>query len=624
MCLPSEAGTAFDVGLGVVIGQQRGPAATRGRLHIFLGATPGAGKTYAMLTAGGRCAAAGDDVVVVLVETHGREDLQRTVEANGLDIIPPRRINYRGVDFEEPDYDAVRARHPDLVVLDELAHTNVPGSRHEKRWQDVKELLDAGIDVMTTLNIAHLPGLQEDVERITKVKQHEFVPEEMVLGAERVEFIDVDPETVRARLGPRGKFFDRDRLAALRELALAWLGEQGLGATAVQRTASTQPAPVVVAVAPGASAELVVRRAAELAAARRAELVGVHIREASGLTSAGRGSAALERMVEHFGGRYAEVAGNDVAMALARFARQEKPGMVIIGDTSHSSGHRLVHGSIARRTLRLIGPIEVHVVPPGTGAVEHPASEWNPRGLRRIALPPRRRVVGWLVALVLPTALLAALVAVRTEIGLAGALLCALLSVVLAALVGGVGAALIATVNGLLSADYFFAVPYYSLRVANWVDIVALVVFSVVGLIVGILVDVLAARARQTARFRAEAAQLARMAARVLVGPATSRVDLVAQLRRTFDLDKVGILSRTASGWRVEASAGEQPSADPSDAQFSAELAHDRILVMSGHGLARSDAELVRVFCAELLLARRRAQHDELRGIAVAGGGAQN
>jgi len=133
MCLPSEAGTAFDVGLGVVIGQQRGPAATRGRLHIFLGATPGAGKTYAMLTAGGRCAAAGDDVVVVvvvLVETHGREDLRRTVEANGLDIIPPRRINYRGVDFEEPDYDAVRARHPDLVVLDELAHTTVPGSRH--------------------------------------------------------------------------------------------------------------------------------------------------------------------------------------------------------------------------------------------------------------------------------------------------------------------------------------------------------------------------------------------------------------------------------------------------------------------------------------------------------------
>jgi two-component system, OmpR family, sensor histidine kinase KdpD len=589
-----------------------------GRLDVYLGATPGAGKTYAMLADGARQAAAGADVAVALVETHGRGDLG--VIGKELEVIATRQIAYHDAVFEEPDYDAVRARRPDIVLVDELAHTNVAGSRHEKRWQDVKELLDAGIDVMTTLNIAHLASLQEEVERITKVTQHEFVPEEMVLGARRVEFIDVDPAIVLARLGPRGKFFDADRLAALRELALEWLGERGPGPPSAPHTAITRPARVVVAVAPGAPAQLVVRRAAELAAQRRAELIGVHVRSATGLAGPKHDSAGLERTLEQFGGQYAEVAGNDVALALARFIREENAGMLVIGDTSHSGGHRLVHGSIARRTLRMIGPVEVHVVPPGGLAAGHRGREWIPRDLRgRVALPPRRRLVGRLLALLLPTALLAALVAVRGEIGLAAALLCALLSVLLAGVVGGVGAALLATVTALLSADFYFTVPYYTLRVAHWVDIVALAIFGLVGVTVGILVDVLAARARQTDRFRAEAAQLARMAARILAGPTSSRADLVAELRRTFDLDSVGILCRGVSRWRVEATAGAPVSDDPSAAQFSAELAHDVLLVMTGHGLTHSDAELVRVFCAELLLARRRAQHDEMRN-----GGAQN
>jgi two-component system sensor histidine kinase KdpD len=402
-----------------------------GRLDIFLGATPGAGKTYALLAEGVRLAAAGADVVVGLIETHGRDALG--VIGKGLEVVATRQITYRDAVFHEPDYDAVRARRPDVVLLDELAHTNVAGSRHEKRWQDVKELLDAGIDVMATLNIAHVAGLQEEVERITKVTQHEFVPEEMVLGARRVEFIDVDPVIVLARLDSRGKFFDADRLAALRELALEWLGERGLGPPSAPRTAITRPAPVVLAVGPGASARLVVERAAELAAQRRAELIGIHVRVGTGLTGPQHDSAGLERMLEQFGGRYAEVAGNDVALTLARFVEQENAGMVVIGDTSHSSGHRLVHGSMARRRLRMIGPVEVHVVPPTAPAAGHRGREWIPRDLRgRVALSPRRRLAGRLLALLLPTAALAALVAVRAEIGLAAALLCALLSVLLA------------------------------------------------------------------------------------------------------------------------------------------------------------------------------------------------
>ena len=584
-----------------------------GQLDVFLGATPGAGKTYAMLTEGARLAAAGADVVVALIETHGRHDLG--VIGNGLEAIATRQITYRDAVFDEPDYDAVRARRPDVVLIDELAHTNVAGSRHEKRWQDVKELLDAGIDVMTTLNITHLACLEEQVERITKVKQHEFVPEELVLGARRVEFIDVDPVVVRARLGSSGKFFDADRLAALRDLALEWLGEPGPGPPSALRTAITRPAPVVVvAVSPGASAQLVVERAAELAAQRHADLIGIHVRAGTGLTGPKHDSSGLERMLERFGGRYAEVAGNDVALTLVRFIQQENAGMVVIGDTSHSGGHRLMHGSIARRTLRMIGPVEVHVVPPSAPAAGRQGRQWIPRNLRgRVALSPRRRLAGRLLALLLQPALLAALVAVRAEIGLAAALLCALLSVVLAGLVGGMGPAVLATVTGLLSADFYFTAPYYSLRVANWIDIVALAVFGLAGVSIGILVDGLAARARQNDRFRAEAAQLARMAAQILAGPQSSRAELVAELRRTFDLDSVGILCRGAARWRVQASAGSPVCDDPSVAQFSAELTHDVLLVMTGHGLTHSDAELVKVFCAELLLARRRAQHDQLR-----------
>lgn len=200
----------------------------RGRLHIFLAATPRAGKTYAMLAEGSRRAAAGDDVVVGLVETHSRSDVANA--AQRLDAIPLRRIDYRGTVFEEPDYEAVRARRPDVVLIDELAHTNVPGCRHQKRWQDVNELLDAGIDVMTTLNIGHLAGLHEHVEQITGVNQHEFVPDELVLGADRVQFIDADPEIVRARLGQNGRFFNRERLRAMRELALEWLSQHGFAA----------------------------------------------------------------------------------------------------------------------------------------------------------------------------------------------------------------------------------------------------------------------------------------------------------------------------------------------------------------------------------------------------------
>jgi two-component system, OmpR family, sensor histidine kinase KdpD len=603
-----------------------------GRLHIYLGAVPAAGKTYAMLAEGRRRAALGDDVVVGLLETHGRAGLNQA--AAPFETIPRRNIEYRGATLGELDVDAVLARRPDVVLVDELAHRNVPGSRRDKRWQDVDVLTQAGIDVITTLNVIHLADLHDAVEEITGVSQREFVPEAMVLAAHRVDFVDTDPRLVLRRLEPqvrpadrapglRNGFFDLDRLDLLRRLARTWLCQRSLGAPGERRKAgmAAQAGPVVVALAPGATAGRVVRRAAELAAMRHAPLVGVHVSDTSGVeVGAARGSRMLERMLAEFGGRYAEVRGTDIAWELARFAAREGAGVLVIGDTSHSVGYRLMHGSIARRTLRLIGPIEVYVVPP-----QNRPSDGEPApdqvAVARLALfPPRRRAVSWLLAVAVPIALMAALSPARASIGLGGALLCAFLAVVAIALVGGVAAALAATALSVLAADFFFAPPYHSLRVAHLIDVLALVVFAVCGAVIGVLVEVLAGRASRTARTRAEAEQLVRLLAAELAVAPEPTAGMAAELRAAFDLDAVGFLGRDGRGWHLIAGAGASLPDHPDAAQFAAEIAPGRVLVLTGPTLGRPRSDLLAVFEAELLAGRRRAQQ---RGIAAHGVGEQ-
>ena len=593
-----------------------------GRLHVYLGAVPGAGKTYAMLAEGSRLAAGGADVVVALAETHGRGDLDEVMA--GLEVIPRRGIAYRGTSFGELDTDAVLARHPDVVLVDELAHSNVPGSRRDKRWQDVEELLRAGIDVVTTLNVQHVAGLHDVVEQVTGVPQREFEPDAVVLAADRVDFVDAEPRVVlkrlsreRAAASGRG-FFDPGRMEALRQLALTWLGERDLSPAPSGRAAEATQAPVVVALAPGAPAGQAVRRAAELAALRRAPLVGVCVRDTSRIGAAvSRRSQDLERTLAEFGGRYAEVGGTDIALELARFAQREHAGVLVIGDTSHSAGRRLVHGSIARRTLRHIGPVEVYVVPPytsGRGAAPQ-AGERAAAG-EPVRLPARRRLTAWALAVVAPVALMAALAPARSAIGLSGALVCALLAVVAAALAGGSGPAILATVIAVGAADFFFTVPYYSLRVTNMIDVIALIVFGLVGAVIGVLVHVLASRAWQTAHSQAEADQLARLAADAVTEPPQPLAEFAAELRSIFDLDAVGVLAGGGNDWQVLAAAGGPPPARPEAAQFAAEIGPGRVLVMDGAALTAADARLLRVFASELLLARRRAEQKALESAA--------
>ncbi|MCB0945423.1 MAG: histidine kinase, partial [Mycobacterium sp.] len=262
-------------------------------MRIYLGAAPGVGKTFAMLGEAHRRLERGTDLVAAVVETHGRKKTAELLD--GIDIIPPRYIDYRGGRFPELDVPAVLARRPQVVLVDELAHTNTPGSKNPKRWMDVEELLDAGISVISTVNVQHLESLNDVVAQITGIEQQETVPDEIVRQASQIELVDITPEALRRRLShgnvyapekvdaALSNYFRRGNLTALRELALLWLADQVDAALAKYRADNKITATwearerVVVAVTGGPESETLVRRASRIASKSSAELMIVHV-----------------------------------------------------------------------------------------------------------------------------------------------------------------------------------------------------------------------------------------------------------------------------------------------------------------------------------------------------------
>ncbi len=302
----------------------------RGQLRIYLGAAPGVGKTYAMLGEGHRRLERGTDVAAGFVETYNRPLTAQLLE--GLEIIPRRVMTYRGATFEEMDIDALLARKPHVALVDELAHTNIPGSRNAKRWQDVEELLDIGIDVISTVNIQHLESLNDVVEKITGVPQRETVPDAVVRSAEQIEVVDMTPEALRRRMAhgnvyapekvdaALSNYFRVGNLTALRELALLWVAdrvEEGLlqyrADHAIEGTWEARER-VVVALTGGPEGETLIRRAARIAArAVGGDLLALHVTRSDGLTGANPAALATQRrLVESLGGSYHQVIGDDI------------------------------------------------------------------------------------------------------------------------------------------------------------------------------------------------------------------------------------------------------------------------------------------------------------------------
>ena len=408
----------------------------RGQLRVYLGAAPGVGKTYAMLDEGWRRHERGTDVVVGFVEAHGRP--KTVAQLRDLEIVPRRRVEYRGSHFEEMDLDAVLARRPKVALVDEMAHTNVPGSRNEKRWQDIEALLAAGIDVISTVNIQHLDSLNDVVERIAGVVQRETVPDDVVRRADQIELVDMSPEALRRRMAhgniyppervdaALANYFRPGNLAALRELALLWLADQvetGLqsymDAHGIAEAWETRER-VVVAITGRPGGDHLVRRASRMAARQHGELIGVHVVASDGLTTrSGEHLDEQRRLVGQLKGSYSEVVSDDVAAGLVGFARAEKATQLVLGATRHGRLQELVRGSIAGRVLRQAEGIDVHVISAHEDeasaelAVRPPprSRDW----VRRAApLPLKRRLVGLVVAVIGLPALTAVLAAAAT------------------------------------------------------------------------------------------------------------------------------------------------------------------------------------------------------------------
>ena len=421
---------------------------TRGRLRIYLGAAPGVGKTYAMLGEAHRRLERGTDVVVGFVETHDRRHTADMI--TGLEVVPRRTIDYRGARFEEMDLDAVLARHPQVALVDELAHTNVPGSRNAKRWEDINELLDAGIDVISTVNIQHLESLNDVVESITGIKQRETVPDAVVRAADQLELVDMSPEALRRRLAhgnvykpekvdaALGNYFRAGNLTALRELALLWLAdrvEEGLekyrADHGIQETWAARTR-IVVALTGGPEGETLLRRGSLISgrSAGRA-LAAVHVVRGDGTVGARPDVVArLRQLTEDLGGSFHTVVGEDVAAAVLDFTRSVNGTQVVVGASRRSRLSTALRPSTADDIVRESGEIDVHVV-------SHERAGRTRPGRPAPSSSPKTTSWSWVLAPLIPVALTLALLPFRDSLSLSTVLLAFLLGVVATSLVGG-------------------------------------------------------------------------------------------------------------------------------------------------------------------------------------------
>jgi two-component system sensor histidine kinase KdpD len=599
----------------------------RGQLRIYLGAAAGVGKTYAMLNEGRRRREYGEDVVVGFVEPHRRP--KTAAQVGDLEVVPRKDVEYRGTTLEEMDVDAVLARRPDVALVDELAHTNAPGSRNEKRWQDVEELLEAGISVLSTLNIQHVDSLNDVVEEITSVKQRETIPDEVVRRADEIQLVDLTPAALRNRLA-RGDVYPAERidtalanyfrpgnLSALRELALLWLADrvdEGLAEYrerhGIDRPWETRER-VMVALTGSTEGERLIRRAARIAQRANGDLVAVHVRPQDGLAapSAERLEAQRE-LVDELGASYHEVVGADIGDALLDAARSLNVTQIVMGASRRSPWQRITRGSVIGKIIRESGTrIDVHVVSHPDAAPERAFTLPRTRG--PAALPRRRVAIGLGLAAVGPVALTFVLAQLRDQVGLPSVLLLFLLLVVVISAVGGLLPALVAAVSGFLLVNWYFTPPLYTFTISERENILALVVFLAVAGVVSGFVALSARRAVEGNRARAEAEALARLAGSAPVSA------VLESLRRVLGLAGAAVLHRLGAGWVIEAGSGDRLPESPEASSATIALDEKHVLALAGPPLRAEDGRVLEAFAKELASS---VQLEELQAEAQSAG----
>jgi two-component system sensor histidine kinase KdpD len=573
----------------------------------------------------------GTDVVVGFVETHGRLHTAQMVQ--GLEVVPRQHLPYRGTTFTEMDVDAVLARHPQVAIVDELAHTNVPGTRNTKRWQDADELLDAGIDVITTVNIQHLESLNDVVESITGVRQQETVPDEVVRRADQIELVDMSPQALRRRMAhgniyapekvdaALAHYFRVGNLTALRELALLWVADRVDDALDTYRAEHdiVDPWParerVVVALSGGPEGDGLVRRGTRIAErALGGELLALHVSRSDGLSGAAPDTLARQRqLVESLGGTWHSVVGDDVAEAILDFARGVNATQIVLGSPRRGRLASLVTPGPGHDVVRDSGDMDVHIVTiERNGSAALPAS--RPSRLGR-----RRRTWGWVMAAVAPAALALALHLTRDLHSLATVLVLSLALTVGVALVGGMGPAVLAALLSGLLANYLFTPPTFTWTIDEPENALALTINLGVAIAVSLVVDLAARRTYEASRARAEADTLGALAGSVLQG-GDAVPALLQRLRESFNLTSVVLMTRGDDGrWQQAQAAGlddadARASTTPSD-RTVIPVADNAQLVLTGRTLSSDDLRVATVVAAQV---ETLAERDRLRAEARA------
>lgn len=575
----------------------------RGQLRVYLGAAAGVGTTYAMLDEAIRRAARGASVMVGCVHTRGRRFTDERLHALIGDTPAVSTL----------DVDAVLARRPDVVLVDELARRNPKGSGREYRWQDVEVLLDNGIDVITTLCVQNIDSLADTVRDIVGRLSDDLVPDDFLSTTDQIEVIDISPAAIRRRMA-HGNVFGRDGnatadtelfegagFARLRALMMFWMADRLAAAPDDPRGAREK---VVVAVTDSPTSNDVIRRAARLAHRSRAALVGVHV-----VTSDNHPSTAPQvadrnrRLVERLGGTFAQIRGDDVASALTTFAQAEGATQIVLGHSRTARWRELFRSDITRQVLRRPQGVDVHVV-------STPASHDDDRRRYSHLVPRQSQIVITSLGLIGLALVTVVLINSRGQLSIATALSIYLLAVVGITALGGPWPGFIAAVVAPLLANWYLIPPYQTFRIDNGENLLELGVFVSVAGIVSWFVTVSARRASEAQRAEREATALASITA---LGEVELPQVIVEQMRRTFHLDGVAVLSAGGAHNDAPASTGSAP-AGTDDADIVLPLAGGYIVVASGPPISADDHRIMRAFLGQL---SRALEQQHLRVIAA-------
>jgi two-component system sensor histidine kinase KdpD len=549
----------------------------RGRLKIFLGAAPGVGKTYEMLQTAQAKHREGVDTVVGVVETHGRKDTEALLP--GLEIVPRRQVEYSGHVLEEMDLDAILARRPTLVLVDELAHRNAPGSRHPKRYLDVEELLDAGIDVFTTLNIQHLESLNDVVAKITRIRVRETVPDSIIDRANDLEVVDLTPEDLIQRL-KEGKvyvpaqaeravrhYFQPGNLTALRELALRRTAQRVDDQMVDYMRAHAIAGPwaagerVLVGVNDAPSCAAVVRYARVFADRLHAPWTAIYI-ETSRTHRLGEAArdriSECQRLAQRLGGEAVTVPAADVTQGLIDYARDNNFTHVVIAKSQRSRWSELWRGSNTHRLIRRAGDIHIHVIAEPQREVGAKSSVIPEIGESVAARPDRVDAAPYLGSLGIVAAALAVGEAMQYWLAVQSISLVFLTAVLASAIAYGLWPSLFACLVSVLAYNFFFLPPLYTFTIADPENVVALFFFAVVA----VIASNLAARVRAqavAAQQRAKTTEDLYLFSRKLAGVVTLDELLWATAYQVALMLKVRVVLLLPEGESIAVRAGYPP-----------------------------------------------------------------